>query len=50
MIESQNRQDKITNPQKNSEDINQEMNLRPEFFSDFVGQDQLIQNLNVKQN
>ena len=47
MIESHNNQDKITNPQKTSEDINQEVTLRPESFSDFIGQDKLIENLDV---
>ena len=47
MIESHNNQNKITNPKKNSEDINQEISLRPESFNDFIGQTKLIDNLNV---
>ena len=50
MIESQNnqkKQNKITNPQKNSGDIKQEKTLRPESFSDFIGQSKLIDNLTV---
>ena len=48
MIESHNNnQNKITNPQKTSEDINQEITLRPESFSDFIGQNKLIENLDV---
>ena len=50
MIESQNNQknqNKITNPQKNSGDIKQEKTLRPESFSDFIGQSKLIDNLTV---
>ena len=47
MIESQNRQNKITSPQKNIEDKGQEVNLRPESFSDFIGQSELINNLKV---
>lgn len=50
MIESHNNnnnQNKITNPQKTSDDINQEITLRPESFSDFIGQNKLIENLDV---
>ena len=47
MIESQNRQNKITSPQKIKDDSSQEKNLRPESFSDFIGQDELINNLKV---
>lgn len=47
MIESHNNQNKITNPQKTSEDKRQEVTLRPESFSDFIGQQELIENLKV---
>ena len=47
MIESHNNQNKITNPQKTSEDKKQEVNLRPESFADFIGQQELIDNLKV---
>ena len=47
MIESQNRQNKVTSPQKIKEDASQEINLRPDSFSDFIGQDELINNLKV---
>ncbi len=47
MIDSQNKENKITNPQKNSEDLSQEINLRPESFSDFIGQEDLIDNLKI---
>ena len=47
MIESHNNQNKITNPQKTSEDKRQEVTLRPEPFSDFIGQQELIENLKV---
>ena len=33
MIESQNRQNKVTSPQKIKEDASQEINLRPDSFS-----------------
>ena len=36
MIKSTNRSNNATNPQKISEDIKQEKNLRPESFSDFT--------------
>ena len=42
MIESQNRQNKITSPQKNIEDKGQEVNLRPESFSDFIDKHRLV--------
>lgn len=47
MIESHNNQNKITNPQKTSEDKRQEVTLRPDSFSDFIGQQELIENLKV---
>ena len=47
MIKSTNRSNNTTNPQKISEDIKQEKNLRPESFSDFIGQKELIENLKV---
>tara|TARA_B100000287_G_scaffold116508_1_gene108506 strand:+ start:6408 stop:7445 length:1038 start_codon:yes stop_codon:yes gene_type:complete len=47
MIKSTNRSNDATNPQKISEDIKQEKNLRPESFSDFIGQKELIENLKV---
>ena len=47
MIESHNNQNKITNPQKTSEDKKQEVSLRPESFADFIGQQELIDNLKV---
>lgn len=47
MIESHNNQNKITNPQKTSEDKKQEVTLRPDSFSDFIGQKELIDNLKV---
>ena len=47
MIESQNRQNKVASPQKIKEDSSQEKTLRPESFSDFIGQDELINNLKV---
>jgi len=47
MIESHNNQNKITNPQKTSEDKKQEVTLRPDSFSDFIGQQELIENLKV---
>ena len=47
MIKSTNRSNNATNPQKISEDIKQEKNLRPESFSDFIGQKELIENLKV---
>ena len=47
MIESQKRKNKATNPKTISEDLNQEITLRPESFSDFIGQKELIENLKV---
>jgi len=48
MIESyNNKEDKITNPEQTDEEIKNESSLRPEFFSDFIGQKDVIDNLNV---
>jgi len=47
MIESQKKSKKITNPKKIKEDLNQDITLRPESFSDFIGQKELIDNLKV---
>ena len=47
MIKSTNKSNNTTNPQKTSEDINQEKGLRPQSFSDFIGQKELIENLKV---
>ena len=47
MIESQKRKNKATAPQKISDDLNQDITLRPESFSDFIGQKELIENLKV---
>ena len=47
MIESQKRKNKTTNPKTTSEDLSQDITLRPESFSDFIGQKELIDNLKV---
>ena len=47
MIKSNNRSNKNTNPEKILEDNNQEKTLRPDSFSDFIGQKELIDNLKV---
>ena len=47
MIKSTNKSNNATNPQKISEDTNQEKGLRPQSFSDFIGQKELIENLKV---
>ena len=47
MIKSNNRSNKNTNPQKILEDNSQEKTLRPDSFSDFIGQKELIDNLKV---
>ena len=48
MIESyNNKENNITNPEQTDEEIRNEVTLRPEFFSDFIGQKDVIDNLNV---
>ena len=48
MIESyNNKENNITNPEQTDEEIRNEVTLRPEFFSDFIGQKEVIDNLNV---
>ena len=48
MIESyNNKENNITNPEQTDEEIRNAVTLRPEFFSDFIGQKDVIDNLNV---
>lgn len=47
MIKSTNKSNNTTNPQKTPEETSQERTLRPDSFSDFVGQKELIENLKV---
>ena len=48
MIESFKDSNKsITNPQKSSDEIHEEVSLRPQTFKDFVGQEDLINNLKI---
>jgi len=47
MIESYNKEDNITSPEQTDEEHVSEGNLRPDVFSDFIGQNEVIDNLNV---
>ena len=47
MIESFKDNNSITNPDKTTDEIHEEVSLRPQSFKDFVGQDEIISNLKV---
>ena len=47
MIESYKDNNSITNPDKTTDEIHEEVSLRPQSFKDFVGQDEIISNLKV---
>ncbi|MAV64654.1 MAG: Holliday junction branch migration DNA helicase RuvB [Candidatus Marinimicrobia bacterium] len=47
MIKSEKENKEATNPEKIKEDLNQEQSLRPDSFKDFIGQNELLDNLSV---